>query len=184
MSYSKETIQNAFDLSDEDLKLTLKAVGIHPNKKNFSEDEYNRIEESQQMLEDGTATTYDDIAAHFKQHSSTSSQGAEADLINMLDRQTVQRGVEIGSRQAEILGQVIPKATMARLQQKIQSGELNQVMETYWDEQMGESPDVTALMAEFIEIPTSPQLTGTTPTPTMNLLESSTELSESESDLP
>lgn len=182
MSHTKETIQTVFDLSDEDFKLTLRAVGIHPNKKNFSEDEYHRIEDAQQMLEDGTANSYDDIAAHFKQDASP--QGAEADLINMLDRQTVQKGVEIGSRQAEILGQVIPQATMARLQQKIQSGELNQTMETYWNAQMGESPDVTTLMAEFIEIPTSPQLSGTTPNPTMNLLESSTESSESESDLP
>ncbi len=182
MNYTKDDIVAQFSLSDDDFKETLKALGIHPNKKNFSQEEYDLFEEARNLFNEGAANSYEDLANYFKEKTPEAVKSDDS-LMNILDQQAVQTGFQLGNRQAQIMSQVIPQATVARLNQMIQSGELKQNFQNYWQQNlsMGEEPDVTTLVQEYLE---TNQLTGTEPVAPTNLLNSSTELSESDSELP
>ena len=180
MSQTKEQLQTEFSLSDQDFKDTLKAIGLHPNKKNFSQEERERFVEARKLFDEGGANSYEDIATYFKQQATKGVQGNESLMAN-LDQQAVQAGFELGARQAEIMGQVIPKATVMRLTQMIESGQLKDSFQQYWAETMkvGKAPDVTTLVEDYLE--THQLAPSSAP---MNLLSSSTESSTNDSESP
>ncbi len=179
MAYTQENFQTDYSLSEQDVLETLNAIGISPQKKSYSQQDQKRFAEARKLYSEGAATSYEDLAAYFNQNNEQVSEGS--DILSTLDEQAVQTGFELGSRQAEIMSEVIPKATMMRLTQMIESGEMKNKFQSYWKNTMkaGKSPDVDSLVEDYLE---TRQLAPTSfPT---NLLNSSTESSPNDSESP
>ncbi|ACB54323.1 hypothetical protein cce_4977 [Crocosphaera subtropica ATCC 51142] len=178
MSYTKDQLKKEFSLDDSDFKETIKAIGLSPNKKNFTQKERDRIEEAIKLFDSGAASSYEDMANYFKQKYPAS---VDSSITAQLDQQAVETGLQLGERQAQIMSQVIPQVTVKRLAQMIKSGQLRENFQQYWNQatQEGEDINVSELVDDYLE--TYQITTSTTPT---NLLNSSTESSENDSDLP
>lgn len=192
MSYSKEDLQTEFNLAPDDVTQTLRACGLSLKKRVYSDRERERFATARKLFQEGSATSYDDIATYFQKEgvavdtddTQTSYREPLVDarltaMLETLRQEAIAQGFEIGLQQAEMMKQVIPHATILRLQQMIQSGELRTQFESVWRQmqtQMGESQ---SLMEEVeahwqtIQLPLSP--------PPTSLPESSMESSDSDS---
>jgi hypothetical protein len=172
MTYTKESFAEEFQLSGEDVRETLKAIGFHPNKRHFSPQERARFAAARQLLNDGAANSYEDLEAHFQ------ADAQAGDYLRELDAPAVEVGFELGLKQGQIMGQVIPHAAVMRLKEMIATGELKENFEAYWAQAMkgGKSPQEVEAMVE--ECWTTYQLEKY-PTP-KSLPESSTPSSDSD----
>lgn len=152
MSYTRDDFSQEFQLSANDVRETLNALGVHPNKKRFSEAERSRFAEARKLLEEGAAASYEDLEAHFRVGLvGGATSDASPEYLKELERQAVEAGFELGLQQGQIMGQVIPHAAVMRLKEMIATGELKANFQAYWDRamQQGKSPErVDALMEE------------------------------------
>jgi hypothetical protein len=144
MNVTREDLQSQYNLSEEDVKETLKACGLSLKKRNYSDAEKERFAQARKMFEEGIANSYDDIANHFRSNGSSHEAngnghiGAElAEDLRLLEEQAIETGFELGMQQAQIMGQVIPQVTIMRLKEMIVSGELKQNFQRIWSEAMG-----------------------------------------------
>jgi hypothetical protein len=143
MNVSREDLQSQYNLSEEDVKETLKACGLSLKKRSYSEEEHQRFAQARKMFEEGSANSYDDIANHFKSNKLSETNGNGhlstelAEDLRLLEEQAIETGFQLGIQQAEIMGQVIPQVTILRLKEMIVTGELKQNFQRIWTEAMG-----------------------------------------------
>lgn len=183
--YTRHNFQQDFNLSEEDVKETLRACGLSLRKKNYSEAERERFAQARQLFNDGTATSYDGIASYFESKGvkvKDEAEGADqftalSEHIRALEEEAIQAGFQLGLKQAEVMGQVIPQVAIMRLKEMIATGELRENFQKLWQEALkqGNSPSLT----EVVETRWREYQLEKYPLPT-NLLESSTESSDSE----
>lgn len=183
--YTRQNFQQEFNLSEEDVKETLRACGLSLRKKSYSEAERERFVQARQLFNEGVATSYDDIATYFESKGvKVKGEGAEkftdaslAEHIRALEEEAIQAGFELGIKQAELMGQVIPQVTILRLKEMIATGELRENFQKLWQEafKQGNSPS----LAEVVENRWREYQLEKYPLQT-NLLDSSTESSDSE----
>lgn len=192
MSYSKEDLQIEFNLAPDDVTQTLRACGLSVKKRTYSDRERERFATARKLFQEGAATSYDDIATYFQKEgvavdiedSQTNRQEPMVDarltaMLETLRQEAIAQGFEIGLQQAEMMKQVIPHATILRLQQMIQSGELRTQFESVWRQMQTQLGEPQSLMEEVeahwqtIQLPSSP--------PPASLPESSMESSGSDS---
>jgi hypothetical protein len=181
--YTKQNFQQDFNLSEEDVKETLRACGLSLRKKNYTEAERERFAQARQLFHEGAATSYDAIASYFESKG-VKVKGEEAEKftdlsehIRALEEEAIQAGFQLGLKQAEVMGQVIPQVAIMRLKEMIATGELRENFQKLWQEALkqGNSPSLT----EVVETRWREYQLEKYPLPT-NLLESSTESSDSE----
>jgi hypothetical protein len=93
------------------------------------------------MFEEGAASSYDDIANHFKSNGPPSEENGNGHLreelaedLRLLEQQAMETGFELGLQQAEIMGRVIPQVAILRLKEMIVSGELKHNFQRIWAE--------------------------------------------------
>jgi hypothetical protein len=149
--FTREDLQREFDLSEEDVRETLKACGLSLKKRNYSEAERERFAQARMLFDKGMANSYDDLASHFKsQDFNVEDDGVAvsaelAEHLRLLEQQAVDTGFQMGLQQAEIMGKVIPQVTIMRLKEMIATGELRQNFEQFWQEATGQLGNVEAL---------------------------------------
>lgn len=192
MPYSKEDLQTEFNLAPDEVTQTLRACGLSLKKRAYSDQERERFATARKLFQEGSATSYDDIATYFQKERATVDTNntqtndqeplVDARLTAMLEtlrQEAIAQGFEIGLQQAEMMKQVIPHATILRLQQMIQSGELRTQFESVWRQMQMQLGEPQSLMEEVeahwqtIQLPSSP--------PPASLPESSMESSGSDS---
>jgi ABC-type transporter MlaC component len=183
--YTRQNFQQEFNLSEEDVKETLRACGLSLRKKNYTEAERERFAQGRQLFNEGLATSYDDIAAHFESKgvnvkSEATEESADTSLtehIRALEEEAIQAGFQLGMKQAEIMGQVIPQIAIMRLKEMIATGELRENFQKLWQDALkqGNSSSLT----EAVETRWREYQMEKYPLPT-NLLDSSTESSDNE----
>ena len=183
---SPEEMSREFNLSDEDFQETARACGLSLSQKNYSDQERERFAEARNLLDEGVANSYEDLTHYFQERGVRASEDdpetTPAPLSNstnplaQLKRQAIQAGFELGLQQAEVLAQAIPQATMLRLNQMIENGQLRQEFLKLWQEQavasLGKEEIRSLVESEWLthQLNASQNPTG--------LLESSTESSE------
>ncbi|ACK70906.1 hypothetical protein PCC7424_2489 [Gloeothece citriformis PCC 7424] len=167
MTFTREDFQREYNLSDEDVRETLKACGLSLKKRNYSDEEFERFAEARKLFEEGVANSYDDIANYFKSNgvqpdsddhdldisNDNSSDGNGlvmseklAEDLRLLEAQAMEAGFQMGLQQAEIMGKVIPQVTILRLKEMIITGELKQNFQQIWNEatkSLGNAPSLT-----------------------------------------
>ena len=151
MSHTKESLAQEFNLSLEDVQETLKAIGFHPNKKKFSDQDKERFAQARRLLSEGAANSYEDLQSHFRPSPGSETGMPASDVLAELQRQGVEASFELGLKQGEMMGKVIPHAAVMRLKEMIATGELKDNFESYWKQAMagGNSPEsVEALVEE------------------------------------
>jgi hypothetical protein len=143
MTFTREDLQRDYNLSEDDVRETLRACGLSLKKRNYSEGERERFAQARRMFDEGTANSYDDIANHFKSngagaHTENNGNGhlseELAEDLRLLEQQAMETGFELGLEQAEIMGKVIPQVTILRLKEMIVSGELKHNFQRIWAE--------------------------------------------------
>ncbi len=167
---TREEFCHCYDLSDQEVKQRLRAIGLRV-KKNYSDFELERFKEAQEMLDQGQPLA--EVAKHF-----AALDEKNKDPLAKLDEAAMKAGVELGDRQADIIAAVIPKATMLRLEQKINSGEIEDEFKRLWNE-LGAVGKPVDLEAEVVEYWNRTHLSSSKSQ--MSLPESSTESSDSDS---
>ncbi|MEG3437857.1 hypothetical protein V0288_12085 [Pannus brasiliensis CCIBt3594] len=143
MTYTVEDFAREYELSASEVEATLTAIGLPTAKPDYSEAERERFARARELFEEGIANSYDDIAAFFE-NESVPNVAPEPTLS--LEEQAIETGFQVGFRQAEIMGQVIPRVTVMRLKEMVATGELKQNFQQLWIEAMdaGNSTSVTA----------------------------------------
>ena len=167
---TREELCQIHSLSDEQVKERLRAARLRV-KKHYSDREGQRFTEALQML--GQGQTLQQVTEYF-----TALDENNKDPLTKLDEAAMKAGVELGDRQADIIASVIPKATMLRLEQKINSGEIENEFKRLWNE-LGAVGKPVDLEAEVVEYWNRTHLSSSKSQ--MSLPESSTELSDSDS---
>ncbi len=185
MFSNHEDFQRQYNLSEEDVKETLKACGISVEKPSYSQADNTSFALARKLLDDGLANSYDDIANHFKNLQSNGKEKSNnfennpevQERLKSLEQQAIQRGLSIGIQHAEIMGKVIPKATIMRLKQMIETGEMRDNFDQLWQQATSSSlgKDDEYLTLELERQWNQYQLQKSQPP--LNLLESSTESS-------
>jgi hypothetical protein len=155
VTVTREDFQREYNLSEEDVRETLKACGFSPKKRNYSEVDKERFAQARKLFEDGLAHSYDDIANHFRNNAEPNGNGVTideelAEHLRLLEKQALETGFQVGLQQAEIMGKVIPQVTIMRLKEMIITGELRQNFQQLWTEAMttGNLPSVTEMVEE------------------------------------
>jgi hypothetical protein len=152
VTVTREDFQREYNLSEEDVRDTLKACGLSLKKRNYSDGERERFTQARKLFEDGLAHSYDDIANHFKTHQFEDNGNGLvvseelAEHLRLLEEQAIETGFQVGLQQAEIMGKVIPQVTIIRLKEMIATGELRQNFEQLWREaaaQLGNAQSLT-----------------------------------------
>lgn len=157
MTFTREDFQREYNLSEEDVRETLKACGLSLRKRNYTDGDRERFAQARKLFNDGLAHSYDDIANHFRNngiapedngHGATDEELEEH--LRLLEEQAIETGFQVGLQQAEIMGKVIPQVTIMRLKEMIVTGELRQNFQQLWTEAMttGNLPSVTEMVEE------------------------------------
>ena len=142
MTFTREDFQKEYNLSEEDIKETLKACGLSLKKRNYSDEDKERFAQARKLFEEGIANSYDDIANHFNNIGISPEVTGNGVTINeelvehlrLLEQQAMETGFQVGLQQAEIMGKVIPQVTILRLKEMIVTGELRQNFPHIWQE--------------------------------------------------
>lgn len=138
--FSREDFQRDFNLSEEDVKETLKACGISLKKRSYSEAEKERFAEARKLFDNGTVQSYDQVVNILKSQQTESPENGSLNSTELLEdlellrQKAIETGFNIGIQQAELMGQVIPEVTIMRLREMIANGELKQNFEQIWRE--------------------------------------------------
>ncbi len=168
---TREELCQLHSLSDEQVKERLRAARLRV-KKHYSDREGQRFTEALQML--GQGQTLQQVTDYF-----TALDENNKDPLTKLDEAAMKAGVELGDRQADMIAAVIPKATMLRLEQKINSGEIENEFKRLWNELGAVGKPVEDLEAEVVEYWNQKHLDESKSQ--MSLPEFSTESSDSDS---
>lgn len=149
MTYTKDDFAREYGLPNDEVQSTLRACRLSTQKETYTEAERERFATARNLFNEGTATSYDDVEAYFQdedtlplEDESESLENESEPLENVnprvvsaveaLRQEAIAQGFSIGMLNAETIAQVIPQATMLRLLQLIESGELRQEFERYW----------------------------------------------------
>ena len=188
MTFTKEDIQTKFGLSDDDFKETIKAIGCGANKKNFTEEDMEKITTAREYIDSGAASSYEDLASIFKQQSKKSdstldstsdSTSANPGLIEDLDKRAVHTGVELGKRQAAIINQTMTVVAIQQLREMAESGAFDNQLRTAFFGESGPTEIVDVVSTHLTDSTTqealSPSSTTTNMLPSSEHSEDSTE---------
>jgi hypothetical protein len=145
MTFTREDLQQEYNLGEEDIKETLKSCGLSLKKRHYSEEDKERFSQARKLFEEGTAHSYDDIAHYFQQVGVNSDNTAQTvsmsqefvENLQLLEQQAMETGFQVGLQQAEIMGKVIPRVTILRLKEMIATGELRENFQQLWQEAAG-----------------------------------------------
>jgi hypothetical protein len=105
MTFTREDFQREYNLSDEDIKETLKACGLSLKKRNYSNEDKERFAQARKLFEEGIANSYDDIANYFNKiginpEFSSNSVPINEELVEhlrLLEQQAMETGFQVGS---------------------------------------------------------------------------------------
>lgn len=168
---TRQDFQAQYNLSEEDVQLTLNAIGFSAKKRKFNQDEQKLFAEARELLTSDRAVTWEQLREYFQEQGVHCSK--QTDLGRTIEQEAIETGVQIGMQQGDIIAEVIPKAAMYRLQEKIANGELRESFSQLWTEAMGKSENLEVMIEQRLK---KSQLEES-PSPT-NLLPSSMESSE------
>ncbi len=151
MAYTVEDFAREYELSEQDVGATLTAIGLPTAKIDYSEADRERFARARELIEEGVANCYDEIENFFENENIPDGENgrdeiASGDLSGPdLQEIAIETGFQVGFRQAEIMGQVIPRVTIMRLKEMVATGELKQNFQQLWAEarDAGNSPPVT-----------------------------------------
>jgi hypothetical protein len=145
MTFTREDLQQEYNLGEEDIKETLKSCGLSLKKRHYSEEDKARFSQARKLFEEGTAHSYDDITHYFQQIEVNSDNTTQTvsmsqefvENLQLLEQQAIETGFQVGLQQAEIMGKVIPRVTILRLKEMIATGELRENFQQLWQEAAG-----------------------------------------------
>lgn len=145
MTYTKDDFAREYGLPDDEVQSTLKACGLLLQKKTYTEAERERFATARNLFEEGTATSYDDVEVYFQNEAALSLEDEPESLedidprvvsaVEALRQEAIAQGFRMGVDNAEIIAQVIPQATLLRLIEIVDSGEMRQQFERFWNAQ-------------------------------------------------
>ncbi len=79
MTFTREDFQREYNLSEEDVRETLKACGFSPKKRNYTDEDRERFAQARKLFNDGLAHSYDDISNHFRNNAEPNGNGVTID---------------------------------------------------------------------------------------------------------
>lgn len=129
MSYTKTDLAHEFNLPDGEVDEMLRACGLSTKKKAYTESDRARFQEGRELITNGQATSYDEVAAYFSGEAEDEASEATPPVIDTLRQEAIAHGFQIGLEQAEIIAQVIPLATIRKLEQMVANGELRNALQ-------------------------------------------------------
>lgn len=145
MTYTKNDFAREYNLPDDEVQSTLKACGLLLQKKTYTEAERERFATARNLFDEGTATSYDDVEVYFQNEATLPLEDEPESLedidprvvsaVEALRQAAIAQGFRMGIDNAEIIAQVIPQATMLRLIEIVDSGEMQQQFERFWKAQ-------------------------------------------------
>lgn len=116
-------LREELKIKREDWRDLALACGIHPRKKILTDDEADRVRTAKNLLQQGEASTYEQIAAYFQQQQPKNGDFPSSTLDNMI-RKIVEQGVNEGIVTGDLYGRVFQEAAKQRFREKVESGEL------------------------------------------------------------
>jgi hypothetical protein len=153
VTYTVEDFARQYELSEGDVGATLTAIGLPTAKTDYSEADRERFARARELIEEGVANSYDEIENFFENEIIADGENGRDGVADTLlsgpdlplEEIAIETGFQVGFRQAEIMGQVIPRVTIMRLKEMVATGELKQNFQQLWAEAMdaGNSPPVT-----------------------------------------
>lgn len=183
MPYTKSDFAREFNLPESEVDETLLACRLSVKKKNYTESDRERFKEARDLFVNGQATSYDEVATYFDEPvgegDDTPTGEMTPSVLDKLRQEAIAHGFQLGLEQAEIIAQVVPLATMRKLEQMIANGELRQSLQELWSQSFPKNKRRSVTTEELEAHWTTYQL-DQYQEPLESLPPSSTELSESD----
>ena len=125
MAHTKESLAQEFNLALEDVQETLKALGFHPNKKKFTDEDREHFAAACQLVDEGRVSSLDDLQGYYQgQGSPAPTDSNNGAALRKFATEASQLAYDLGLTQAEIIAQVAPQVASKRLAELIDEGAL------------------------------------------------------------